>query len=75
MSHPEKKTVHTFINKYPEAVLVIGIILLVLGVSMTHGQATNGTNKQLFFDILTIVGLVLTLGGGIVTLKKEKNAN
>jgi LPXTG-motif cell wall-anchored protein len=61
-----------FFRKNPWATLGIGIVLLVLGVSLA-GQKTNGTNKQLIFDIVAIIGVILVIAGIVLLFKKRKS--
>lgn len=63
---------HKFINENTWAVLILGIILFIIGESQTYGQATNGTNKQLIFDIITIIGVILTISGVVLLVRKHK---
>src|SRR5665213_400815 len=64
---------HKFIDENTWAVLVLGIIQFIIGESQTYGQAANGTNKQLIFDIITLIGVILTISGIVLLVRKRKS--
>lgn len=64
---------HKFINENTWAVLVLGIVLFIIGETQTYNQAANGTNKQLIFDIITIIGVILTISGVVLLVRKRKS--
>ncbi len=63
---------HEFISKNKWGVLVVGLLLLIVGISQTAGQAANGTGKQMLFDTLAIIGTILTLSGIVLVSRNRK---
>jgi len=63
---------HKFIQKNTWVIVVLGVLLFIVGESQTAGKSANGTNKQMLFDLITLVGFILFLGGVVVLFRKRK---
>jgi LPXTG-motif cell wall-anchored protein len=63
---------HKMIQTYPWAIALVGVVMVVIGQSQTYGQEADGTGKQMFFDLVAIVGFVLVLGSAVVWFRSRK---